>query len=384
MRQGLGAVVGIAVIGLAGLLIWLLAGGDGVAPTPADPQPASSTGSGPTPRSNSDARRAAVEMPEAAEQPSEPGPATAAPGDPEPTPEPAARPNLRLVVREQNGNAAVAQFTYALVLPRERRTGEGEAGEAELTVPPNTRIDVVVEAPDHVPFRDVVQSPPPGAPARTLEVFLTRAATATGIVVQLQDQNGTTVEHVRAETWRLPSAAERRAPIDWRRERPLWSRQASDPNGRYELPQLEPGTYGVRLLALDAEGRVRPLQPFVREFTLTGSNGYDERVTLEPGCALGVEVVDSSYRALEPGQRAVEWHLRLAGGPQQRHRWIHRSERGRLAADDAPPVAGRCWLEEPVAPGLYRLVVTVDGTQRADFQLALRAGERQTERLVLP
>ena len=105
---------------------------------------------------------------------------------------------------------------------------------------------------------------------------------------------------------------------------------------------------------------------------------------LEPGCLLGLELVDAAGRALDPRAAPIALDLRRAGADPTTRRWVQRGDGTVLAADDAPPAAGTCWLDEAVADGLYRLRISVDGELRLDRSLALRAGERQLERCVVP
>lgn len=381
MRQAFAAAVLVPALAITGVMAWLLLGSDDApAPTPAT---AVAETEDPVEPHDAEVERAAVESARAGE-PAPPDPkASAAPDDPaddgSTDPEPVA-PNLVLDVRGVRDGAPIRAFRYAFSHAGPTLRGEGAGGAARLAAPPATRGELAVEAAGHVPFRLELTTPAASAPARTIDVFLAEAGVATGIEIAAVDLAGAPVANVRVEAWRLPRGGEL---AGWHRGEPLWSRRAGDAEGIYVLPELEPGAYGIRLMATDAEGLLRPLLPFRRTFGLTGSNGFVERAVLEPGCVPGLELVDAAGRPLDPRALAIGVDLRLAGGPRVSRRWIQQNENGRFAADDAPPAPGACWLDEAVPGGLYRLTVDVAGDRRVDLQLALRAGERQLERVTV-
>ena len=245
--------------------------------------------------------------------------------------------------------------------------------------PPGAQGELLVEADGHLPFRAPIEAPPTGAPARHLDVFLDPAATASGIQLHVTYLDRTPVTDVRVQAIELPAGG----VDDWTRGHRVWSRRTANPNGDYQLPDLAPGRYGIRVVATDRDGATLPQQPFERVFHLTGSNGYREDVVLEPGCLLTLDLIDRHGATFVPGNAAVGIDLRLPGGPAIARRW-HRLVQGRLeAAIDAPPGPGPCWLETALAPNRYSLTIHVDGRVAAQQTLQLNAGDRQTERIVV-
>jgi len=378
MRQALAPTVILLLI--ASVAGWLWFGGKGEAPMP-------SPDSDPTHESSSDGGDAATERTVVDVPPTEPdtgGAQTTEPGDPsteqaQDETESADAPNVELIVRSSRTHSAIAVFRYAFRHRGPTVRGEGQDGTAVIALPP-TGGELLVEATGHVPFTTTLTPPTPDSPSRRIDIFLDEAALATGIEITAVDFSNTPLTDVRVDAFRLPKNA---GVGSWNRGKALWSRRTTAASGRYVLPELPAGDYGIRLLATDAAGEPLPLLPFARTFTLTGSNGFVERAVLEPGCVLGIELVDYAGQPLDPKRVSITLDLRLAGGPKVSRRWIQKNERGRFAANDAPPAAGTCWLDEAVTGGLYRLTVSIDGELRHDQQLALRQGERQHERIAV-
>lgn len=376
MRQASApTVILLLVAGLAG---WLWFGSEDTAPIPA-------TESNPLPESTYEGGEPGVER-TAVEQltakPSAANSPTSTTKEVPPTAETTAdtTPNVKLVVRSSRTHEAVEIFRYTFRHPGPIVRGESNQGTAAISLPTSASGELLIEANGHVPFTTALTAPAINAPTRTLDIFLDPAAIATGIEITALDLTNAPIVNVRVDAYRLP---ERAGIGAWNRGQVLWSRRNSATDGHYVLPDLPVGDYGVRLLATDADGELLPLLPFARTFALTGSNGFVERAVLEPGCVLGVEVVDNLGQPIDPKRASITLDLRLAGGPKQSRRWIQQNDRGRFAADDMPPAIGACWLDEAVTGGLYRLIVSIDGQLRYDQQLALRQGERQQERIVI-
>jgi hypothetical protein len=165
----------------------------------------------------------------------------------------------------------------------------------------------------------------------------------------------------------------------------LWARRAAAADGRYALPTLAPGEYGIRVVATDADGELLPLLPFVRSFVLTGDNGFVEDVPLEAGALLALDLRDAAGQAFDPTRLGtVTLSLRLPGGPAVQRKWIVRHEGVEAAAIDVVPGVGRVVLAEAIAGGQYNLEVFVGGQPRVSKPLFLRPGQKHEERVDVP
>jgi hypothetical protein len=293
----------------------------------------------------------------------------------------AAADAVTLHVRTVGSHAPIPQFQW-LLRGEVTGRGTGSEGRVELDLAPGTRGELVVEAPGHTPHHDAAFVAPAAGAARVVDVFLTPAALATGIVLQVRRSDQTPVARVRVDAFRLQGDAR---DTVWQITPALWSRATEAADGRYELPVLEPGEYGIRLVALEPGGELAPLLPFQRVFVLTGNNGFTEDVVLEPGCVPVLEVCDRHGAVLAPEpQQVVGLDLRAPGGPPSARRWLGKGERGPVAAIDRRPAPSATWPAEAVPAGVWQLDVFVDGELRLQQQLVLRAGERQHERVFAP
>jgi hypothetical protein len=360
---------------------WLSTGRDTTAPV--DPTTAQSTQRAQPEAPPAPAERSPVAAPTAPAQPTAPAAATSAPSpDTAPATAPAAAPNVHLSVRSAATSEPIAAFRWRLRSPDGALVrGDGTAGRAELTLPPELAGELLVEAdgfqPGSVPE---FTSSAANAPPRDVELFLVPAAVATGITLLVHDTAGRPVPLLRVDAFALrPEQRE----IAWHLGRPLWSRKTAAADGRYVLPELAPGEYGIRVLAIDEAGEALPLLPFRRMFTLTGSNGFVEDVPLEPGCLLQLELNNAHGQPLDPAHGAVTIGLRLPGGPAEPRHWHQYRGKLLVRAEDQLPGPGPVWLAEAVPAGNWQLDVLVDGQPAVQQLLALRAGERQQERIVV-
>lgn len=356
---------------------FLLAGGEPpplVPPTtPTTPGPA-----GPTaPAARGEDR---IEVPD-------PTPPPVRPAEPGPTPTPptvlATEPNLVLAVRDLTTRAPVPSFRWQFRNSRGTQRGTGTAGHAELALEASAVGQLLVEADGLSPLvRDGVIVPTPPARAATLDLFLAPAVTAAGIVLHVRDLGLQPIANVRVDAWALAADA---PPTGWQLGQALWARRAMAADGRYALPTLAAGQYGIRVVATDAEGALLPLQPYLRTFTLTGDNGFVEDVPLEPGALLTLDLVDAAGQPYDPAQRgSARLSLHLVGGPDVSRKWLVRNEVAEAAAIDVVPGVGKVQLGEAVVGGPYQLEVSVMGTTRVQRQLFLRPGQRQEERVLVP
>lgn len=378
----------LCVVLAAAAAVWFLVGAAGPgddAPLPGGSVPAGEVTPG---RGGPVAPAVRSEVP-APVQPATRTPGTATAPTTPPPPAPAVpTENVLLQVRHATTLAPVAAFRWRVRSAAGTVRGLGQDGRAEFTLPADERGELTVEADGFTPHtQPELQAPAAGAAQLPVEVFLTPAALATGITLQVRDPSGQPVPNVRVEPFVL--TADNR-DLTWQLGKPVWSRAAAAADGRYVLPELAPGEYGLRVLAVDAAGLVLPMLPFLRPYTLTGSNSFVEDVTLEPGCIPVLELVSPAGAPLEPAHGAITLSLRLAGGPAVQRLWQQQRPgpagpaAGLVGSIDVLPIAGPAWPAEPVAAGSYQLSVFVDGQPALERSLVLRAGERQWERLLVP
>jgi hypothetical protein len=368
-------VLAAAVLAATAIVWWLLRPDDGFAP-PAPSAPAAPT------EAPQDARPARGDRSEVAGErpPPDDAPVPVAPAPVEAIAD--APPNVHLRVRESATKGDVAVFRWRWIGSAGRAHGEGSDGAAAILLPPGDRGELLVEADGLQSITRAVDAPLAGGPPASVEVFLTPAVQAAGITLFVHDTSAMPVTRVRVDTFDLR---------DWTREQPwqtaqaLWARRSSAPDGRYELPDLPPGEYGIRVLAVDDDGIALPMLPYLRTFTLTGSNGYVEDVTLEPACLPVFELVDMAGRALDPANAGrVALALRLPGGPDNPRTWAVKTASGAVTSLDHLPAAGPVSPQDAVPAGTYAFEVSIDGQLRLSRFVTLRAGERQRERFVVP
>jgi hypothetical protein len=343
-------------------------------PTPAPIAPAEQGGRVSTP--------APVPAPPPAD--AEPTP-TPPPSDTAPPPAPA---NVVLAVRGLATRAPVASFRWRFQNTRGTARGDGADGRAELVLEPAAVGELLVEADGFAPFtRPGVAVPEPPAPPLQLDVFLGPAVPAAGITLFVRDLALQPIANVRVDAFALrPDAtATPLGATTWHLGTPLWARRAGAADGRYALPQLPPGEYGIRVAATDADGALLPLLPFRRTFALTGDNGFVEDVPLAPGALLSLELVDAAGAPLDPARVGTTMlQLSLPGGPPVARKWSVRSGSADATAVDVVPGVGKVALADAVEAGQYQLEVRIGGNVRAQRQLFLRPGVTTEERVVVP
>ncbi|MCA8977263.1 MAG: carboxypeptidase regulatory-like domain-containing protein [Planctomycetes bacterium] len=297
-----------------------------------------------------------------------------------------AKANVIVAVRSAATREPIDAFrvTFRLGIPTVPGTtvrADGTNGVASLTLAPRARGQLLVEADRHLPASQPLLAPGADELPLRLELFLDASAAMAGITLVVRDPEQRPVGHVRVEAQQLTAEVE---DADWATGHSLWARRTSNEDGRYTLPELAPGRYGIRLAATEPDGALRPLQPFRRVFALTGTNGYLEDVVLEPGTLLTLDLQAQGGAGLDPDEVAIHIDLRQPGGPAISRRWHQQGERGLIATIDGPPGPGPCWLDAAVAPGNYWLSIGIDGQTRVRQQLMmLRSGERQAEVVVV-
>lgn len=339
-----------------------------------EPEPAAAGPQAPPDRAAAAAPRAAVpNVPPPAQEPA-PTP-TPAP----PTAEAPAKTNLVLRVTDRN-QMPIAAFRWTWRDAATTLRGTGSAGRAELELPPDQPGELRVEAQGYLPGTATdVRGAAPGAQLPELLLALATEGLGTGIRLRVVDTAAQPVANVRLDAFALQPGGVDGA---WHLGPAKWARRAAAVDGDYSLPALEPGLWGIRLVATDATGELLPLLPWRRTFELTGFNGYLEDVVLEPGALLELEVVDASGQEVDPG-RGVTLDLRLPGGPAQPRYWLGQRDGKAVRALDALPSAGVVTTAEAVAAGSWQLEVAVGDQPAVAVAVALRAGQRQRERVVV-
>lgn len=297
---------------------------------------------------------------------------------------------LAVDVRDAASGARIAAFGWRFTTAREQYQGEVQDGAvAALQLPPGQRGSLLIEAPGMQPHEeaDLLVPSPPSAP-RSLTIRLLPAVTAEGITLLVQDLDGRPLAHVEVAAFALGQPGHDNERLDdksWPFGQPLWTRRADSVDGRYRLPQLPAGRYGVRVAAVDAAGEALALQSFHHTYTLTGSNGFVEEAVLEPGCALRLELVAIDGSAFDPSRhRTTRLTVTRPGQDTAARQWTARAADGRLVRQlDAVPATGVIWPTDPLPPGVYTFELVTDGVLRAQQPLTLRA-ERQHVRVIVP
>jgi hypothetical protein len=359
---------------------WLLGDGDPPAPDAVlPPTPAAAVASPADPERLPPRTSPAGPAPQPAHTPV-PAPAPASPLPVPPVPE---APNVLLRVRALATRADVPAFRWRFVNSLATARGEGRDGRAELRLPESAVGELLLEADGLASLRrDGVVVPTSPAGPLQLDLFLPPAVPAAGITLHVRTLASEPVQHLRVDAFALGAAA---AGSAWHLDPPLWSRRASAGDGRYVLPPLPAGTYGLRVVGTDEAGEALPLLPFRGTFHLTGDNGFVEDVPLEPGALLELELVDATEAPFDPVVHgATTLELRLPGGPPVPRKWVAHAAGVQAAAIDALPGPGRVTLADAVPGGHYQIAVAVRGTVRVQQQVFLRAGQRTLQRLVVP
>lgn len=362
---------------LAALAAWLAFGEQGVEPPPGTPDASG----------RQEGRTAEVPRTERSDgTPTRP--------EPRPAPDPGAgKPNegvrdatpanVLLLVGDDVGRGPLAEFSWSYRSEGRVARGEGTAGRAELHLGPGSKGQLLVEAAGMSPVLRDLMAPGPAEGPTTIELFLTAAAHATGITLLVHDPAMQPIPHVRVDAFAL--APESRASNAWLLGEPMWARRTSAADGRYVLPELQPGEYGIRVVAIAETGELLPMLPFTRRFELTGSNGFVEDVTLEVGCLPKYELVDAAGNALDPAKvGTVALSLALVGAPPVSRKWTVTTGTVAAAAVDVLPGVGPVVPAEALPAGSYELKVAIAGHATVQQVVVLRPGDTAAERVVVP
>lgn len=381
MRSGPLLVVFALLAVLAGAIVWFTSGGDTPAPvappTTNDPNQPNEPAK-PVPGVRVDATPAAP--------PTTTTPAPAATPAPDDTKSAAASEagpgNLVLVVHDAGAPGIAPAFRWRLNGRGDATTGTGSDGKAVLHAPHDADVELLVEADQRQAVRKgSLRGAAPGQPPVQVEVTLVPIVTAAGITLHVHDLAMQPMRFVRVEAFRID---DQNRDTTWTLGDPLWARKSSAEDGRYPLPTLPAGEYGIKLVGIDEQGAMLPLQPYERTFRLTGDNGFVEDVPLEPGCALTLELVDAHGNPYDPtsyGTAALT--LRSPNGPRVQRKWYAMQGGTAVTAIDVLPGIGTAALAQAIPPGTYQLEVLSNNEPRVRQLLQLRA-ERQVERIVVP
>ncbi len=374
MSSRLPLLLAAVVLACAGIW-WTTRGED----SPAPPAPHSSqtpVTAAPAPANPADVRAALAPPPAAGTTVTDP-PRPA----PVPMPAPPDAANVLLRVRDLTTRLDVPAFRWQFQTSLGVQRGEASAGRAELRLPETASGTLLVEAPNLAPLQRPLVVPDSASPPLQLDLFLGPAVPAAGITLHVRTLAGEAVPTIRVDAWELQPTTDRER---WHLGQPLWSRRTGGLDGRYVLPTLPAGEYGIRVVATDLAGESLPLLPWRSTFQLTGDNGFVEDVPLEAGALLVLDLVDAAGQVFDPSQHgSTTLSLRLPGGPELSRKWVVRSGGAAAAAIDAVAGVGRVELADALPAGQYELTVKVGGAVRALEGLFLRAGMQNVQRVVV-
>ncbi len=299
-------------------------------------------------------------------------------------PAPPAEQTTAIEVRSAASNLALKSFRWSFVAGERRLSGAIDGGDADLPLPPGVTGELLVEADGMQPERlsEVTATARPAQPLR-LEVYLRPTSRGEGVTLLVHDSLRRPVADVRVDAFALNTESPQQA---WHLEAPMWSRAATAADGRYTLPPLAPGRYGVQVRAVDSQGKPAPLAAFRSTYDLTGTNGFVEDVVLMPACALRLDLRDINGAAVDPAQRgAIGIRLLIPSDRGVSRRWTSAAPgtAGTTSDVDRMPGPSPVWVAAPVAPGSYTLEITVDGQLAVRQALQLPSGAH-TERVLLP
>ena len=294
---------------------------------------------------------------------------------------------IELTVRNAVDNAPIAAFRWSFRRAVGIARGESNSSIAQLELPRVTVGDLLIEADGMQPFtKPQLVVPAVGEPSTHLDIYLTPVTIAAGITLLVKTLDLQPIANVRVDAFQITDS---NREIAWQLGQPLWARRTSQPDGRYELPPLPAGEYGIVLVATDTDGLVLPLAPYRRTFVLTGSNGYLEDVPLEPACALQLELFEGSGQAFDPAVHGnVTISLNPTGQTGLQRKWTawQKTDGGgkataTISEANRVPGTGIIWVDEPVPPGSYLLEIVVNGDPRVSQMVQLRNNERQLEQV---
>ncbi len=354
-------VHGIAVLALIGIgaAAWLLLATDSDDAAPPPPAPTEE------PRDGTGAAAQATMQRTAAE---------AAPPPAAPTTEPKAaardfrpadvvQPNLQLDVRDQRTGQHVASFQWRWTALVGTAKGEEQGGHTALSLAPGVEGELLVESAGLEPVTRRFTTPTPGANPLLVDLVLSPVVATAGAGLVVLDTMLAPVTGIRVTLLREDRFTK------------VWSRRAKAADGVYRLPTIEPGSYWVRVAAVDEQGMPLPLVPVDRQVTVTGVSSVEESVRLQPGCLLSLDVLAADGNPFDPKQCGrVGLRFLDATGAQHNVDWRSGSGAEALVAADQVPAVGRIHAETAVPAGACTIVVRGPGDAETSFQLVLERG----------
>jgi hypothetical protein len=245
--------------------------------------------------------------------------------------------NVRLNARSLASKEPIAQFRWRY-LPQDEFggvKGMGSAGRADLGLTRGGIGRLYVEAEGHEPYEQAITVPTLGQPDLLLDVFLSPAASAAGVLFEATSQSGAAIARLRIDLWQLPADA---AALDTATDpshEPLWKRAFEDGDGVHKLPDLPPGRYQLRAQPVDADGWALPLLPQRLGFVFLGHESVRLHAQFSPGMVLRIECPNDG---MPPRLCDIET---IGSGSPLPVRWHTRGETGNFAALDAAMLPGR-------------------------------------------
>lgn len=354
---------GIAVLALIGIgaAAWLLlaAGSEDAPPLPA-------AAAAPVPQAGVAAEAELQRTATATE--AEPRPAAVAPEPPVRDSQPAdvVQPNLHIDVREQRTGQHVAGFQWRWLATMGSVKGEEQGGRAALSLAPGCEGELLVESAGLEPVTRRFATPPAGANPLLVDLVLAPLVARAQTALVVRDADSSPVANIRVTLLRENRTAQ------------VWSRRANAADGFYRLPPIEPGSYWLRVSAIDAEGRPLPLVPVERQVNVTGVTSIEEDLRLAHGCLLSLDVLDAAGNPFDPKRSGrIELQFLDNGGAVRRVDWLGGTGTETVVAADQLPVQGTIRSAEAVPIGNCTIVVRGPGDAESRFPLVLGQGAHQ-------
>lgn len=275
---------------------------------------------------------------------------------------------LRIEVRSHLGQNTVPAFRYVRWTDDGARdAGQVEGNELAMTVPLGERVTFTIEAEGYEPSEPVqmVASYGEREPHRT--VYLVPKSMAAGVELRVRNELQAPVQHLEVEALQVGNDGTPKT---------IWKRRTNNSEGTYLLPDLRPGSYTLRLHALNGS-----YLPHVEEITFNGTERIRRQIVLRPGCDLLVTV-----RSADGAMRGKEVNLRLThpDGTAPSWTWVAEVDGAGLRRTDGLPAAAAARSAQPLPPGRYVVAARVGGGAVVDRVVDLSPGQTTGVTLVVP